>query len=133
MSSNIKQFKIDLQKGVNNTVSKMTFIIKKVSIDIIKSVIKMSPVDTGRFRGNWQVGKNSAVTTVLETLDKTGANTLAIGIGEISTVKMGDSVFINNNLPYATSLENGHSNQASQGMVAVTLANVQTVFESKKL
>jgi hypothetical protein len=89
----------------------------------------MSPVDTGRFRGNWQVGLTAPVTGTLATLDKSGAATIARGNQVLSQAKSGGVIYINNNLPYAQRLEYGWSKQAPSGMVRITLARFQSMLD----
>ncbi len=133
MTSNIDEFNISLKQGIKMTVKQVEDDIKKTAFEILKSVVEMSPVDTGAFRGNWQIGIVKPELMTLSITDKTGTATIAKGFAEINKVTLGDSIYINNNLPYARRLENGYSNQASQGMVAVTLANIRTALEAKKL
>ena len=69
------------------------------SFSLFASVVKLTPVDTGRLRNNWQITPNIAI---------------------------GRKVIISNNLPYAQVIEDGHSKQAPNGMVKVTV----TMFDS---
>jgi len=133
MTSNIDEFNISLKKGMKQTIKQAERDIKKVAFSIFSSVVKMSPVDTGRFRGNWQVGIIRPESVSLNIKDPSGGATLAKGFSEIASSTLGDAIFINNNLPYARRLEDGYSGQAPQGMVAITLTNVRTSFEAKKL
>ena len=134
MSSNFEQFKRDFEGGMKKAITQSTSIVKKVAFEVLRGVVQMSPVDTGRFKGNWQVGIVSQVTTTIDNQDKSGASTLSSGLAQINQMQLGQTVYITNNLPYARRLEfDAWSKQAPQGMVAVTLANVVTAFESKKL
>lgn len=89
----------------------------------------------GRFRGNWQVTVGAPATDALDRTDATGTASLADGGAVIANVEMGVVVFLVNNLPYAQSLEYGHSTQAPNGMVRITVAEFQAIVAdaAKKL
>jgi hypothetical protein len=73
-----------------------------------------SPVDTGRFRGNWQFG-----TTLPEgeVIGPFSPNVMPDFSEVESTLDLGDTAFLINNLPYARALEYGHSKQFPAGIV----------------
>jgi hypothetical protein len=81
----------------------------------------------GRFRGNWQFSIGVPAVGELERIDPNGAVTLAALRAEVATLTAGQTAYIVNNLPYAIPLEYGHSTQAPQGMVRVTLARFQQI------
>jgi hypothetical protein len=95
---------------------------------VAQGVVMGSPVNTGRFRANWQFGKVLPQGTV-STLDTSGAATIARMAGQVTSVKAGGEVWVVNNLPYAGRLEYGYSQQAPSGMVRVTLANLAAALE----
>lgn len=95
--------------------------VRKIVLTMFSEVIQMSPVDTGRFRGNWQTAVGTAPTGIVELLDKDGAVVIAKVQGEVDGLKVGDTIFMVNNLPYAIPLEEGHSQQAPAGMVGLTV------------
>ena len=47
-------------------------LVRKVTIDLFTRVIVRSPVDTGRFKGNWQASLTAAIETPIERIDKEG-------------------------------------------------------------
>nr|DAH87064.1 MAG TPA: tail component [Caudoviricetes sp.] len=89
----------------------------------------MSPVDTGRFRGNWQFSIAAPAGGTLDTVDPTGAEATARIVGDSIEFRAGITAFIVNNLPYAIALEYGHSDQAPGGMVRITQARFQQIVE----
>jgi hypothetical protein len=87
-----------------------------------KKIIRLSPVDTGRFKENWLTAIGEANTSI----------DLPSGFGLTSTVKLlrlGDTIFFTNSLPYAFRLEFGWSGQAPMGMVRITLADWQGIVD----
>ncbi|WP_054898924.1 MULTISPECIES: HK97 gp10 family phage protein [Pseudomonas] len=103
--------------------------LREVIIEIGNSLIRMSPVDTGRFRGNWQFTIEAPAAGTLSALDPTGAEATARIAGESILFRAGTTAFIVNNLPYAIPLEYGHSDQAPGGMVRITQARFQQIVE----
>lgn len=100
---------------------------KKIAMEVLSRVVLKSPVDTGRFRGNWTVSLNTPDLSVTDGVDPSGGTTIARGSSVITGMREPKVVYVANNLPYAERLENGHSKQAPAGMVAVTLAELAIV------
>lgn len=87
-------------------------------------IVMDSPVDTGRFRGNWQGTIGSPASGTFDTEDKSGAGTLAKA-NAAADQSVGSVYYLVNNLPYARRLEYGYSSQAPAGMVRVAVQNFQ--------
>lgn len=118
-------FAANISKFVEKTKVKPDIIVRKVAFDCLAGVILKSPVDTGRFRGNWRVAIGVADLTFKKDLfDKQGDGTLAKGKLKIDEAKFGNNIFLTNNVPYAEALENGHSKQAPSGVLHVTANDV---------
>ncbi|WP_434033717.1 HK97 gp10 family phage protein [Cupriavidus sp. a3] len=96
-------------------------VVRKVALDLMTSLVMKSPVDTGRFRGNWQVQYVLSPSTSV-TMDKSGTGTIAAANGALSAFAIGQTLHLVNHLPYAVPLEYGHSGQSPGGMVRITLA-----------
>ena len=120
------------------TERKMDLAVRKIALEMFRRIILKSPVDTGRFRGNWQLAIGSVPEGTLELDDKTGTATIAKGAATVMGINAGDTIYFANNLPYARRLEeggypdgpkveNGRSSQAPNGMVALTVQEFQSV------
>lgn len=127
------QFALDLRRAIDAAKDQQEVAIKKIVIDFFSDVIAKSPVDTGRFRGNWQCGINSRPTGTVNTVDKTpagsgGGNTVAQMAVKVASANGAKEFWLVNNLPYAGVLEYGRANgqpgsqQAPAGMVRISLA-----------
>lgn len=139
MTSNIQQFNLALDDFIGQQVPKLAVLAhKKVTLDALRGVVKKSPVDTGRFRGNWQVSAGTENPSTTARLDKSaygsepGGDVLNGGLQILATLEPYSVTFIQNNLPYAQKLESGSSKQAPQGMVALTLAELQASFPQRE-
>ena len=115
----------------------MDILVQKVSFDLFSKVIMRSPVDTGRFRNNWQVGINQKPSGEVTGTDRGTVNQAGAGSStaksraesETAKAKGGDTVYMVNNLPYAERLEDGWSPQAAGGIVGVSIAEFKGIVE----
>ncbi|MBX5238625.1 HK97 gp10 family phage protein [Rhizobium sp. NLR22b] len=103
-------------------------VTKKVTLQALRGVVLKSPVDTGRFRGNWNVSVNVADMSTSDSLDKNGGSTITRGAAVVEALVPYTVVWVSNGLPYARRLENGHSKQAPAGVVALTVAEIESQF-----
>lgn len=104
----------DLQALANRTGLHVDTVIRKATFDLFRSVALKSPVDTGRFRANWNVSYGAA------DLSTTDSNNQARAVQQAQralTLPVGGVVSMSNGLPYARRLEFGYSQQAPYGMV----------------
>ena len=112
------------------TERKMDLAVRKIALEMFRRIILKSPVDTGRFRGNWQIAIGSVPNGTLELDDKTGTATIAKGAATALGFNAGETIFFANNLPYARRLEEGYSQQAPAGMVALTVQQFQSIVSA---
>jgi hypothetical protein len=98
--------------------------IRGTCIGMGSRIIKRSPVDTGRFRNNWQFSIDAPATGK----DPGGANQVEL-VNVSNKMVPGNTFYMTNNLPYAERLEYGWSKQAPKGMVRVTLGEYKQVIE----
>lgn len=84
----------------------------------------------GRFKNNWYVGFDSQPTESNDTPDASGQGSNSRGMAVLEVFRVGqvNSIYFTNNLPYARSLEEGHSGQAPGGMVRVTALDAVQLF-----
>lgn len=122
-------FQADVKKFADKTKLSMDTVVRKVVIDLGQSLVRLSPVDTGRFRGNWMIGVGSPNAATIEAVDPTGSTSMARITTAAGGLRAGGVVYITNSLPYARRLEYGWSQQAPQGMVRLTVANYQQYLE----
>ena len=98
--------------------------IKKAFIGLSSDIIADTPVKSGRLRNNWFPSVNKASS---ETTDNTGKESL----GRLGSVKfkLGDTLYLTNNLPYAERIEfMGWSKKAPNGMVRRNLMRWEKYF-----
>lgn len=120
-------FGLDLAKLAEQATEAVDASLREIIIEVAGSLIRMSPVDTGRFRGNWQFSLMTPGNSTTTNVDPTGAETLGRIVAESGAFAAGQVAYITNSLPYAIPLEHGHSTQAPSGMVRITLARFQQI------
>lgn len=145
---------LDLKKFADGEKARVKAVRKRYVFSLYASIVKKTPVDTGRARGNWNVSVGSEDSSVSEMTKRQYMQ------GRSLPSANGDEpYFISNNLPYIGTLEyggypspvkkgtkvskkgekparyeirsqGGFSKQAPNGMVGVTLANSEALFKN---
>lgn len=103
--------------------------LRIISMALLSEIVQRSPVDTGRFRNNNVVSIGAADHSQLEGNDKSGAAAIQRGSTVIASGKPYSVIYIQNNLPYAEALENGHSQQAPAGIYGVSFHGVTQAYK----
>lgn len=120
-------FGLDIARFVEKAKAAPEQVVRKVGLDLASRVVLRSPVDTGRFRANWNVAFGRVDTLTTPSTDKTGGKTLERVRVQLNGWAPGQDIYLTNSLPYAIPLEYGWSKkQAPQGMVRITVAEFQT-------
>lgn len=127
-----KQFELELKAEWAAKIEDVHEFVSIVGLEALIAVVQKSPVDTGRFKGNWNLSIGSADNSTTQTVDTGGGATIARANTAISAYSQIDgfpAIVISNNLPYGPRLEGGYSGQAPNGMVALTIAEIQARFD----
>ena len=113
-------FKRDFAALLAKAGGKAVLVVRKTALDLQSQMIDMSPVLTGRFKGNWQAGVGGVNT---DTSAAAGSDAKGRTAVVLEGWKPGQTIYLTNSLPYARPLEYGHSQQAPGGMVRLTVQN----------
>lgn len=121
-----------IAKWRDETIDAADEILQIITFKIGQSVVMLSPVDTGRFRGNWQLTINGGSDMSLLREDQSGAATLSDMARTVGTLSMGQVAYIQNHVLYGFDLEHGSSPQARDpdGMVLVTAAKFNQIVQA---
>lgn len=103
--------------------------LKKIVGETLQQVIVRSPVMDGEFRASHKVTLDSPQSTYEKGFDLSGGATLAKGLKVASTAKIGGLVYIQTLSPYGTRLENGWSQQAPNGVYALSYQSVASKYK----
>ena len=103
--------------------------IRYIAMQILTAIDIATPVDTGRFRNNNLVSLQHPDFGISDNVDPNGTIAVQRGIGVISKAANYGVIYIQNNLPYAEALENGHSQQAPTGVYANAFHGVLQAYK----
>jgi hypothetical protein len=116
MASNIRAFDLALRKDAAEWApDEVSRVHRAAHMEVASRTILASPVDTARFKNNWQSGIGGAPAGEIERLDASGAAAISATADVVAGVKEPTVSYLVNNLPYAESLAEGHSPQAPPG------------------
>ncbi len=106
-------------------------VLQTIVIMVGKSVVTLSPVDTGLFKGNWQLTIDGSATSSLIRYDTEGYSTLKDIASKSNSFTAGQVAYIQNMVTYGYDLEYGSSAQARDpdGMVRVTAMRFSRIVE----
>ena len=123
-------FEADIARFVEHFQGSVDGAVRHTVVLVSQGVIVTSPVLSGRFRSNWQVGKEPPLGTLASVdLSRDGIDTQDRNDRLTKGLRAGGNVWVVNNLPYAGKLEYGHSQKSPRGMVRITLANIPAAIE----
>lgn len=129
-------FSADLKRFAEATKRNLNDAVRGVVLELGTRIVQRSPVDTGRFRGQWQIAAGGPDIRTNEPFDKQAlgsppsAATFARWQGEVNAATIGSTFYITNSLPYARKLEyEGWSSQAPAGMVRVTVVEYGQIIQ----
>lgn len=103
--------------------------LKKIVGETLQQVIVRSPVMDGEFRASHKVTLDRPQNAYEKGFDLSGGATLAEGLKVASTAKIGGLVYIQSLSPYGTRLENGWSQQAPNGVYALSYQSVVSKYK----
>lgn len=137
-------FSDDILKFNRKVEFKTSNAFKATALQLFSNVILRTPVGNpdiwkgqapkgytgGRLRANWQADINLAPSGEINDTDESGRKAIASAKTATKSAKLGDRIYLINNLPYAQAIEDGHSSQAPSGMVKLTVAEFQRILSS---
>jgi hypothetical protein len=117
--------------------------VRKAALAIDQTVVLSTPVDTGRARSNWLVNIDTPSRGQIDPYSPgqglgtgEGANARAAleqGKEAISRFRLGNKIYLSNNLPYIQKLNDGFSAQAPAGFVEKAVQSGRIVIRRAKL
>jgi len=132
----------DLERIVGD---RMDQVVRGTLLDLSRRIVLRTPVGNpslwasappagytgGQAKGNWQASIGSPETGTTSTIDKSGSATLASINGKTQSAP-GNVWYLANNLPYIGRLEfDAWSTQATEGMVRVSLAELNQAINEQ--
>ena len=136
-------FSLDVKAFCDKAKKNPETVIRAVSLKLFSAIIQASPVDTGRFRMNWQAAGPTPRSGIVAGEDKTGSSATASVQTFITNSAAWQEFTLTNNLPYANVIEfggypgdgpntsGGFSKQAPQGVVRVNITRFNTLLNEE--
>ena len=129
----IRKFESDIDEWIEAAENNLFEIVITTCEQVIEDLVALSPVDTGRFRGNWQITFNDPAMYALNEYDKNGSKTINAGKRALSVYRSTrgvgiTSIYFSNMLIYANALEHGHSQQAPAGVLGIVAVRLRYYF-----
>jgi len=128
MANDFRQFQFNLDEFARKIRLAPARVAKRVAFDLFGLIVRKTPVDTGRAQGSWTMSLNAADRRVQP--DNLAAYPTPQPGPAVALMGPTDTIWISNNLPYITALEDGHSKQAPAGMVALSIVEVQAKMDA---
>lgn len=120
-------FSIQIDDFVNETLQAIDNTLQEIVIKIGDSLVYLTPVLTGRLRGNWQLTLGAPSNQSLVRYDKNGGVTMRDLESKAALFTAGQVAYIVNNLTYAEKIEKGGSRKSTY-MVFLTEARFETII-----
>jgi hypothetical protein len=109
-------------------------VVRRVALDLHKRIVEKTPVDTGRARASWTLNPGRPDRSVApedtQLSAEAATQTALAQQAKAATTKPYEAIWLSNNVVYITQLESGSSQQAPAGMVAVSLAEIETELQA---
>lgn len=135
----LRQFAVSLRGRAKKVPERADRIVREVALAADRSLVRNTPVDTGRARANWQASLGTPAVGVIDAAPgKRGSVTAATTQADavIAGYKGGTpgaAIFLTNNLPYIVPLNNGHSKQQPAGFVERAIYTVIKAARAARL
>lgn len=135
LSSQLQRFDKDVKKRINKY--KITF-----AKTILLYLIEKTPVDTSKALSNWIVGLHKAKTRQINAhavgvdgSTQSVSATVAFSLGQaiIKRAKVGEIVYISNNVDYIELLNMGYSSQAEKHYIQHCVSDAIEQMKREKL
>jgi len=131
ISNNAADFSNALTALADHTTGSIEKVIRKACIDLYRSIVEKTPVDTGRAKASWGLSTHHANDEASENMTPEEAvQVVSDNISDFTFKAQDDQVIIYNNLEYIEYLENGTSQQAPSGMVSLSLVEFTAFFNN---
>jgi hypothetical protein len=134
-STNLPQFNRQLLRTVKKIEGDEVKFFKTVAFEAFRRIVMRTPVDSGRCRGNWQIGINEIITGTIDNRELWNNVFLreSVKLDELKELINDSVVHITNNVDYCYYLEyERRSRQAPGGFVEITLEELRTFLAGIK-
>lgn len=127
----MRSFEVQIAEFANKTEKRIDYVRRKSVLELLKSLVNMNPVDSGRSQNSWRVALDAPDLSVAQeggySPDKQAAESKVIAQATriLEQMNPDDVIYVSNNLPYIVPLEDGHSKQAPSGFVGISVQRMK--------
>ena len=128
-------FEADISRFIGKSEKNAEIVVRRISLELFNKVVQKSPVDTGRFRGNWFLTASVPSSQTSARVDKQPYGSDAKddyysqAQSNVNRWKLSDNyIYLTNNLPYAYRLEMGYSKQANSGVARISVMEIASKY-----
>ncbi len=132
ISNNAADFSRSLMAIADYVDGSFEKVVRKAAIDLYRSIVTPTPVDTGRAKASWglDVSHTDYVADEREYSEEEIKQIVNETVSDFKFSIHDNTVTIYNNLEYIEFLEDGSSTQAPTGMVSLSLAAFTAHFNA---
>jgi hypothetical protein len=142
--ANVERFAVDMSEIRTLMRDRVDEAFRHVALRVTENIIvggpysPGTPKDTGFARNSWTVGINTMGEDRQPSTREGDAKKQPVDVGSLDVAQLailgaraseGDVIYLTSNCVYMRRLEYGHSKQAPQGMVRLTMQNAQRIVE----
>ena len=124
-------YKQVLKKVERQTPQRLTKALQNTAVETINRLIDRTPVDTGAAKFHWFVRPLPYERFDPARVDPSGSKPKTDARRDVRLFRIGQTVWLVNSAPYFVYLEQGTSTQAPQGIVAITFAEVNLLWQKE--
>ena len=135
-------FALQVKEWADKVAKRSDIALQDLMLSLARKVDERSPVGQpalwknpapkgyvgGHFRANWQFSIGGPAVGEIPGADPSGAKTLGRIQAEIKAARMGQVLYLVNNVPYAIPLEYGYSRQQPAGIVGRTAIEFNSIL-----
>lgn len=133
MPGNSRQFALEIDAEWAAMQVNLHEAVQYIGNVALNGVKEKSPVLSGQFRANWLVSIGDIDPSIQVGAGSGHALKSTTALTAYGQYEGFPVIYLQNNLPYASRLEDGSSSQAPGGVVGITVAELAAIWNGMKL
>ena len=126
----VERFTTQLDGLINRTRARLEEAAKESALQIGRTVVQRTPVQTGFLAGSWFVSINNGAASFQGSEDTTGANSKARIASGLEAYELGDTIYILNTTSYGEFVEFGTVKMAPRSFVRSTVGDAPQIVNA---
>ena len=126
----VERFTTQLDGLINRTRAILEEAAKESALQIGRTVVQRTPVQTGFLAGSWFVSINNTSASLQGSEDTTGSNSKARISSGLEAYELGDTIYILNTTSYGAFVEFGTVKMAPRSFVRSTVGDAPQIVSA---